>query len=98
MEKQRTYKVSGDIDHHSAAAMKRDMDALISEQKPTRFIVDFKNAAIMDSAGIGLLIGRYKRVSKYGGRMYAKNMCAQIRKAFRVAGLDNIITEEKRKI
>ena len=54
MEKQRTYKVAGDIDHHSADRMKKDMDTLITREKPTRFIVDFKKADIMDSAGIGL--------------------------------------------
>ena len=97
MEKQRTYKVAGDIDHHSADSMKKDMDTLITREKPTRFIVDFKKADIMDSAGIGLLIGRYKRLQKYGGRMYAKNMSTQVKKAFKIAGLQTIISEEKRK-
>lgn len=95
-EKQRTYKISGDVDHHSFPALKRGMDELILKERPMKLIVDFKKALFMDSSGIGLLIGRYKSVQKYGGKMYAKNMNRQIKRAFRIAGLDKIIGEVKK--
>ena len=90
---QRTYRLTGDVDHHSAPAIRRDLDRLIDEARPTRLIIDFAGTEIMDSSGIGLLIGRYKKVQRYGGRIYAKNLNRHIRAVFKMAGLNGIIGE-----
>lgn len=91
VRKQRTFKLEGEIDHHYAARMRQDMDKLISTERPTKFILDFANVTFMDSSGIGLIIGRYKKVSKYGGKVYAANLNRRVGKIFKVAGLDKII-------
>lgn len=91
VRKQRTFKLEGEIDHHYAEQVRREMDKLISSEHPTKFILDFSNVTFMDSSGIGLIIGRYKKVSKYGGKVYAANLNRRVGKIFRVAGLDKII-------
>ncbi len=44
----------------------------------------------MDSSGIGLVMGRYKTVSAYGGQVFVENTSAQIKKVMRLAGLDRL--------
>mgnify|MGYP002124177491 CR=1 FL=1 len=47
------------------------------------------------SAGIGLLIGRYKLVDMLGGKVEVANLTTQVRKIFEMSGVLKIIPEIK---
>ena len=49
----------------------------------------------MDSAGIGLIIGRYKLASMLGGKVEVTNLTVQVRKIFEMSGILKIIPEVK---
>ena len=53
--------LSGELDEHSVAALRGRTDALIDENAGLSRAVRF-----MDSTGIGFLMGRYKKLSRYG--------------------------------
>ena len=44
----------------------------------------------MDSAGIGLLIGRYKFTNLLGGRLEIANLTQSVRKIFEMSGIFKI--------
>ena len=56
----------GEIDHHTAVAVRSQIDSAIQDKLPGHLILDFKNVTFMDSSGIGLVMGRY-RLSRHGG-------------------------------
>ena len=56
------FNVSEDIDHHNTEEVRRNMDYEIERCIPKRVIFNFNSVTFMDSAGIGLLLGRYKLV------------------------------------
>lgn len=63
--------LDGEIDEHSAAEARREADGLIDEHtQATKVVFDLKKVTFMDSTGIGFLIGRYKKLSRYGVPMY----------------------------
>ena len=45
----------------------------------------------MDSSGIGIILGRYKKVSCFGGKVYAVNADNRIRRILLMSGLENIV-------
>lgn len=51
-----------DIDHHTTEKIRRKADNEIQRHMPRKVVFDFDNVSFMDSAGIGMLIGRYKIV------------------------------------
>lgn len=51
-----------DIDHHTTEKIRRKADNEIKRHMPRKVVFDFDNVSFMDSAGIGMLIGRYKIV------------------------------------
>ena len=57
--------LAGEIDHHSAAELRSQIDAGIQDKQPTHLILDFKNVTFMDSSGIGLVMGRYRLMLWY---------------------------------
>ena len=43
----------GEIDHHTAVAVRSQIDSAIQDKLPGHLILDFKNVTFMDSSGIG---------------------------------------------
>ena len=58
---------------------------------PKKVIFDFENVKFMDSAGIGLIIGRYKQIKSIGGKMELINVNEKIKKIFEMSGILKII-------
>ena len=63
------FEITEDLDHHQTEKIRNRADYEIQRFMPERVIIDFKSVNFMDSAGIGLIIGRYKQVSAMGGKL-----------------------------
>lgn len=83
-------RLSGEIDHHTAQAVREDIDLAIDRCRPMTLVLDFDGVTFMDSSGIGLVMGRYKLVKPYGGTVIIENTGSQIKKVMRLAGLDRL--------
>ncbi len=55
-----TITLKEEIDHHTVEKIRRKIDNEIQRYMPKKVVFDFNYVNFMDSAGIGLLIGRYK--------------------------------------
>lgn len=81
-----------EIDHHSCEKIRKRLDYEIQRFMPKKVIMDFQKVTFMDSAGIGLVIGRYKVTSMYGGIMEINNVRPKIKKVFEMSGIHKIVT------
>lgn len=85
--------LSGELDHHSAESVRIKIDNKIEELGINNLVFDFGGVNFMDSSGIGVIIGRYRKVSEYGGKVGITNLRPQIKKVFELGGLFRIIKE-----
>lgn len=85
-------KISGELDHHTAAAMRTELDEKISNLNPHKLMLDFSDVSFMDSSGIGFIMGRYKLMKENGGVVEVVNTPRNINKVLKISGLDKIIT------
>ncbi|MGE5494319.1 MAG: anti-sigma factor antagonist [Burkholderiales bacterium] len=85
----------GELDHHSADFVKSQLDEIIAKYRNANLILDLKNLSFMDSSGLGVLLGRYKKLKAHGSSMYIKNASRQIEKVFDVSGIYKIIKKIK---
>lgn len=60
------FKIVDEIDEFSAQKIRREADYEIKRYMPRKVIFDFNKVSFMDSAGIGMIIGRYKMVNMFG--------------------------------
>lgn len=90
-DKQLTFKITEEIDHHWSEKIRRQVDDEIERYTPKRVIFDFDKVTFMDSAGIGMLIGRYKVAKMLGGNVEMINVKSNIRKILEMSGITKII-------
>lgn len=83
-------RLIGDIDHHTAKDMRREIDEALERANPALLVLDFRDVSFMDSSGIGLVMGRYKAVQALGGELRVANPAGHIRRVMRLAGLDRL--------
>ena len=89
------FEITEEIDHHMAEKIRRKMDHEIERYVPRKIVFDFNQVTFMDSAGIGMLIGRYKMIKMLGGVAELKNVKPSIRKIFEMCGVLKIIPMSK---
>lgn len=85
-----TVLIAGEIDHHSAAGMRAQIDEAIERHRPASLLLDFSGVTFMDSSGIGLVMGRYKLMNTFGGKVSVINTPKPLQKVMRLAGLDRL--------
>ena len=85
-----TAYISGEIDHHSAKSIRKEIDINVEKLKPTDLYLDFSKVDFMDSSGIGLVMGRYKLQSERGGKVFIQNPPPLIKKVMLVAGINKL--------
>ena len=82
--------LSGEIDHHSAAALREAIDNEIHNRRPEHLRLDFGDVTFMDSSGIGLIMGRYRLISEYGGRLSVQGTSPVNARMIKLAGLGRL--------
>ena len=80
-----------EMDHHKADAIRMKIDEYLLDNKAQNVIFDFENTRFMDSSGLGLIVGRYKKVSCFGGKIVAMHVNARIQKILLMSGLKDMI-------
>ena len=86
--------LSGEIDHHSAVALREELDSLLLRRRPRRFVVNLARIEFMDSAGLGLLMGRLRLVRELGGVMALTAPNPRVMKILRLAGMERFFEIE----
>ena len=84
-------KITEELDHHTAEKIRRKADYEIEKYIPSKVVFDFNGVSFMDSAGIGLILGRYKNVSILGGELEVINVNEQVIKILNMSGLSRLI-------
>ena len=85
------FKISEEIDDYTVRKIRRRADYEIERYMPKRVVFDFDSVTFMDSAGIGLIIGRYKFVNMLGGKLELTNLTQNVKKIFEMSGILKII-------
>lgn len=82
----------GELDDYSASFVRERLDDIISSLQPfSQVVIDFQNVSFMDSTGIGVLIGRYKKFEPSLISFSVKNPNRTVDRILKMTGIYNII-------
>ena len=68
-----------EVDHHNADEIRKEADAVISRNHIRYVIFDFDRTDFMDSSGIGMVLGRYRKMNETDGAIAIVSCSAAVR-------------------
>lgn len=83
--------LSGELDEHTAFYTRTKLDSLFEGRDFKQIIIDLSELDFMDSTGIGVLIGRYKKMKEKGISIFICNPSTHAEKIFKMTGLYDIM-------
>lgn len=83
--------LDGELDHSVANGIRVQLDNYIEKNAPRKVVLDMSRLTFMDSTGIGLIMGRYKKLRARQIPMFISMPNPQIDKVIKVSGLYEII-------
>jgi stage II sporulation protein AA (anti-sigma F factor antagonist) len=86
-----TVGITGELDESNAVSVRTACDELIDKSEIVSFIMDFRHLRFMDSTGLGVILGRYKKLKARNIEMHICNPQPQVLKVILTAGLNEII-------
>ncbi len=87
-----TIYIYGELDEYSASGAKDILDRLLQDNyNANKVVFDLSGLSFMDSTGIGLLIGRYKKLKQFSVPSYITGASVATEKVIELAGLYKIM-------
>ena len=90
-EKLLILKLTEEIDECTVQKIRRKADYEIERYMPRKVIFDFNSVTFMDSAGIGLIIGRYRIANMLGATIEIANITDSIKRVLELSGILKIV-------
>jgi anti-sigma B factor antagonist len=88
---ERTVRLRGELDVVTSPDLRGTMLELIDDGART-IVVDMSGLELIDSTGLGVLVGVLKRVLQYDGELQLRSPTRHARKVFDITGLDRVFT------
>ncbi|MCM1244389.1 MAG: anti-sigma factor antagonist [Roseburia sp.] len=83
--------ISEELDHHTAGQISKTTDVLIEKGTVRNIVFDFSGMTFMDSSGIGMVMGRHRKMHYFGGTVYVTGISPGIDRIFSMSGLYKVI-------
>ncbi len=85
-----------DLDHHNALYIREYADKKMVTKNIQNVIFDFSQVTFMDSSGIGVILGRYKKLRLLGsGKLAVTGVCDCVNRILTMSGLYGIVDKYK---
>lgn len=83
-----------EVDNHSSRKIREDTEQLLAEyaKRPIRYMIfDFTQTEFCDSSGIGVILGRCKRMRALGGTVYVSGESRRVERILRMSGVYQVV-------
>lgn len=83
--------VDGELDMRTASQLKNIIDIDIDKKGIRTVILHMDNLHFIDSSGLGVILGRYKKLLPLGGQIILTNVPPNLYRIMELSGLPKII-------
>ena len=83
--------VAGELDDHAADGLRAALDRELDKLALPRLVLDLGGITFMDSAGLGVILGRYRRIRERGGDMAIAAAPPAVGKLLAISGLHKLM-------
>ncbi|MBQ3077626.1 MAG: anti-sigma factor antagonist [Clostridia bacterium] len=90
--------ISGEIDHHSALALREKVDRQIAALRPKELVIDLAAVDFMDSSGLGFIMGRYRSMAALRGRVVVAGAKGRVEAVLVMAGVYRYVEKREQEV
>lgn len=80
-------KLYGELDEYASRTLRGALDKLIETRNMRSMTLDMQGVTFIDSTGLGLVLGRYKKLRGRRAELLLKNVPPQVDKVFGASGV-----------
>ncbi len=84
-------RLSGELDHHTSDMVRDKIEQELEKGIINNLLVNLENLTFMDSSGLGVMLGRYKKIRLLNGKMYICCVSPSVYKIFELSGMFKIL-------
>lgn len=81
----------GELDLKSAQTYRAEIDAQLDETEAKYLVFDLTDVGFIDSSGLGMILGRYQKVRRLGGRAALCGVRPEMSRMLEVSGLRTLM-------
>ena len=85
-----TARVTGEIDHHAARRLREEIDGEVFRTLPSVLTLDLSGVGFMDSAGLGLILGRLNLMTSRKGVLRLSGLRPAVARILLLAGVERL--------
>ncbi|MGI6098003.1 MAG: anti-sigma F factor antagonist [Dethiobacteria bacterium] len=89
-------RLKGELDHHTASCFREEVEREFEKEIAQNLVLNLGELTFMDSSGLGVILGRYRRITEKGGKVVVTNMQPQVERLYSLSGLQKIIPHYRR--
>ncbi|MCF8009700.1 MAG: anti-sigma factor antagonist [Clostridiales bacterium] len=83
----------GDIDMSVTENLRSTLEEKLDNEPVSNLLIDLSNVEFIDSSGLGVILGRYNRITRSGGKVILTGLKPQVRNVMELSGLLRIMEE-----
>lgn len=83
----------GELDLSVADFLRNNLEEFLDREPVRNIVFNLSKVSFVDSSVLGVMLGRYKRVSKNGGKVWIVSPQPQVRKILELSGFFRIMGE-----
>ena len=95
-------RISGELDLLTAETFRNLIEREVFQQKTKNLILNLEQVNFIDSSGLGVILGRYKRIREQGGVVAIVGAQPHVKRVLELSGILRIIglydSEEQAKV
>ena len=95
-DKKLTIILKGEIDHHMAKEIMRQIGAKIEDYLPMVCVLDYKNVSFMDSSGITVILFTLRKMRELEGSLRLQNLPKHVERVILAAGIQKLVHIKER--
>lgn len=86
-------RLEGDLDLNVTDYLRNSLEDMLDKNKTKHLVINLRNVTFIDSSGLGVILGRYNRVSAQGGQVSLVGAKPHVRRVLALSGLLTIMKE-----
>lgn len=83
--------LGGELDESCATYVRDAVDAILERYRMQRVVINLEQLSFMDSTGIGVLIGRYRKLKSRSIPMWIQSPQSSVDRVLRLTGIYEIM-------